>query len=56
MTDYGQRAFAETIFARENAGEREPNDALKLEETRRAAVIENMRRLRTLRLAQNAKQ
>jgi hypothetical protein len=52
MTDNSQRALADTVFLRD-AGEREPSDALKLEETRRAAVVENMRRLRALRLAQN---
>ena len=56
MTDNSQRALAETVFDRGHAGESEPNDAFKLEEARRAAVVENMRRLRALRLAQNAKQ
>jgi hypothetical protein len=50
MTDNSQRALADTVFLRD-AGEREPSDALKLEETRRA--VENMRRSRALRLAQN---
>jgi hypothetical protein len=54
MTDNSQRALAETVFER-GVGESEPSDALKLEEKRRAAVVENMRRLRALRLAQNAK-
>jgi hypothetical protein len=49
----GHRALAESVFDREHVGEREQNDALKLKEVRRAAVVENMRRLRALRLAQN---
>ena len=56
MVDPRQRELAEAVFDREHAGEREPSDALKLEEARRAVVVENMRRLRALRLAQNAKQ
>jgi len=55
MTDNGQRALAETVFQREETGEREPGDALKLEEARREAAVENMRRLKALRLAQNIK-
>jgi hypothetical protein len=56
MTADARRTLAEAIFDREHAGEREQSDALKLEEARRAVVVENMRRLRALRLAQNAKQ
>ena len=55
MIDNGQRALADTVFQREETAEREPGDALKLEEARREAAVENMRRLRALRLAQNAK-
>jgi hypothetical protein len=55
MTDNGQSGLAEIVFRRD-AVEREPSDALKLEEGRRAAAVENMRRLRALRLAQNTKQ
>ena len=54
MTDSSQRALAETVFQRDETGERAPSDALKLEEARRAAAVENMRRLKALRLAQNA--
>jgi len=54
MTDNGQRALAETVFQREQTGERASGDALKLEEARETAV-ENMLRLRALRLAQNVK-
>jgi hypothetical protein len=56
MTENGKRALAETVFEREDTAEREPSDALKLEEVRRAAVVENMRCLRALRLARNARQ
>jgi hypothetical protein len=54
MTDSSQRALAETVFPRDETEERAPI-ALKLEEARRAAAVENMRRLKALRLAQNAK-
>ena len=54
MTDSSQRALAETVFQRDETGERAPGDALRLEEARRAAAVENMRRLKALRLAQNA--
>lgn len=56
MTDNGQRVLAETVFQREETGERKPGDALKLEEARREATVENMRRLRALRLAKNVAQ
>jgi hypothetical protein len=55
MTDSSQRALADTVFQRDETGERAPSDALKLEEARRAAAVENMRRLKALRLAQDAK-
>jgi hypothetical protein len=45
------RAVAETLFEREQRREREISDALKLEEERHAAVIQNMRRLRALRMS-----
>ena len=54
MTDSSQRALAETVFQRDETGERAPGDALRLEEARRAAAVENMRRLKALRLAQNS--
>jgi hypothetical protein len=54
MTDSSQRALAETVFQRDETAERAPSDALKLEEARRAAAVENMRRLKALRLAQDA--
>lgn len=54
MTDNSQRALADTIFAREAKGQRDTRDALKLEEVRRAAALENMHRLKQLRLSRNA--
>jgi hypothetical protein len=55
MTDSSQRALADTVFQRDETGERGPSEALRLEETRRATAVENMRRLKALRLAQNAR-
>jgi hypothetical protein len=55
MTNSSERALKESVFERDQTGERGPSDALKLEEARRAAAVENMRRLKALRLAQNAK-
>jgi len=54
MTGNSQRTLADTIFEREAPGGRETSDALKLEEARRAAALENMYRLRRLRLSRNA--
>lgn len=55
MTDSSQRALADTVFQRDESGERASSEALKLEEARRAAAVENMRRLKALRLALNAR-
>ncbi len=44
------RAFAETVFEREQRREKEIKDALKLEAERHETAIKNMHRLRTLRL------
>ncbi len=44
------RAFAETVFEREQRREKEIKDALKPEAERRETAIKNMHRLRTLRL------
>jgi hypothetical protein len=51
------RAFAETVFEREQRREKEIKDALKLEAERYEAAIKNMHRLRALRLerAENRK-
>jgi hypothetical protein len=54
MTDHNQHALAETVFERNQRSET-IEDAIKSEEERRAAVIENMRRLRALRLAREGK-
>jgi len=50
MSDKNQRKLAETLFERESRRETEINEALQQEAARRAAVIENMHRLRRLRL------
>jgi len=55
MTDNNQRALAETVFEREQRREREINGALKMEAARHAAAVENMHRLRALRLVRDAK-
>jgi hypothetical protein len=55
MTDTKQRAFAETVFEREQRREKEIKDALKLEAQRRDAVVKNMHRLRSLRLERDQK-
>jgi hypothetical protein len=55
MTDDNQRALAETVFEREQRREKEINEALKIEGARHAAAVQNMHRLRALRLAREAK-
>jgi hypothetical protein len=55
MSDTNQRAVAERMFEHNQRREAEINDALKQEEARRATAIENMRRLRALRLERDAK-
>ena len=50
MTNTDQRAFAETIFERNQRREAEISDALKQENARREAAVKNMYRLRALRL------
>jgi hypothetical protein len=56
MTDTDQRAFAETVFERNQRREAEISDALKQENARREAAVKNMYRLRALRLARDARQ
>jgi hypothetical protein len=56
MTDDNQRALAETVFEREQRREKEINEALKIEAARHAAAVENMNRLRALRLTRDARQ
>ena len=50
MTDSDKRAFAETVFEREQRREKEISGALKLEAQRHDAAVKNMHRLRALRL------
>ena len=50
MTDSDKRAFAETVFEREQRREKEISSALKLEAQRHDAAVKNMYRLRALRL------
>ena len=55
MTDDRQRELAETVFERGQRREREISDALKLEAKRHEAVVQNMHRLRALRLSREDK-
>ena len=55
MTDIDQRAFAETIFERNQRRDAEINEALKQENARREAAVKNMYRLRALRLERDQK-
>ena len=55
MTDTDQRAFAETVFERNQRRDAEINEALKQENARREAAVKNTYRLRALRLARDAK-
>jgi hypothetical protein len=55
MTDTDQRAFAETIFERNQRRDVEINEALKQENARREAAVKNMYRLRELRLERDQK-
>jgi hypothetical protein len=55
MSDAEQRETAESLFGRGQRRE-EIRDAIKLEEERRAAIVRNLYRLKTLRLERNAKQ
>ena len=55
MTDTNQHEVAESLFERIKQRETEINQALKLEAERHAAAVRNMRRLRALRSARDAK-
>jgi hypothetical protein len=55
MTDSDQRAFAETVFERNQRRDAEMNEALKQENARREAAVKNMYRLRALRLERDQK-
>ena len=52
MSDAEQRDIAETLFAPKQSRE-EIRNAIKLEEARRAAMVKNLYRLRSLRLSCN---
>lgn len=51
MTDNGARQRAESVFNREQKREREIAAAMDLEAARHQAAMENMKRLRALRLS-----
>jgi hypothetical protein len=55
MPEAEQRELAESLFEPVQSRE-EINDAIRLEEARRAAIVKNLYRLRALRLERNAKQ
>ncbi len=55
MPETKARERAEAEFDRHQKREAEIADALKLEAARHTAVVENMHRLRALRLARNAR-
>jgi hypothetical protein len=55
MADTNKRAFAETVFDRNQRREAEINDALRQENARREAAVKNMHRLRALRQERDQK-
>jgi hypothetical protein len=55
MTDTKARAVAESVFDHNRRRESEAGEALKQEAARHEAVVENMQRLKALRLARDAK-
>jgi hypothetical protein len=55
MRDTKPRVAAESVFKRNQGREAEINDALRQEAARHRAIVKNMRRLRALRLARDAK-
>ena len=55
MLDTDQREIAESQFERNQRREAEIEDALKQERARHEAAVNNMHRLRPLRLARDAK-
>ena len=52
MSDAEQRDIAEALFAPKQSRE-EIRNAIKVEEARRAAMVKNLYRLRSLRLSRN---
>jgi hypothetical protein len=55
MAESNKRAFAETVFERNQKREVEINAALRQENARREAVVKNMYRLRALRQERDQK-
>jgi hypothetical protein len=55
MLDAKQREVAETAFDRNKRRDAEINDALRQERARHEAAVKNMHRLKTLRVARDAK-
>jgi phosphopantothenate synthetase len=55
MTSTKRREIAESLFDRNQRREAEINEALKIEGARHAAAVQNMHRLRALRLAREVK-
>ena len=55
MLDTNQREIAESQFERNQRREAEVEDALKQDRARHEAAVNNMHRLRALRLARDAK-
>lgn len=55
MVDISQREIAESQFERNQRREAEVEDALRQERARHEAAVNNMHRLRALRLARDAK-
>jgi hypothetical protein len=55
MADTRERAVAESVFDRNQRREAQISEALKQEAARHDAAVKNMHRLRTLRLARDAK-
>jgi len=55
MPNTKQREVAESLFERNQRREAEINGALKQEAARHATAVQNMHRLKALRLAQAAK-
>jgi hypothetical protein len=53
MSNPKQRGIAESLFEPKQSRE-EIKDAIKLEEARRAAMVKNLYRLRSLRLSHNS--
>ena len=52
MSDTEQREIAETFFEQKQSREH-LKDAIKLEDARRAVLVKNLYRLRTMRLSRN---